>query len=66
MKNKILDTETTGLNGEIVEIASVGVDQNGVICERIQEDLVKPEGDISFGAMATHHITPVTVKDSPL
>lgn len=63
---KIVDTETTGLGGEILEIASINVSTFGEICGPSIEDLVCPvEYEITPGAMATHHITPNVVEDCP-
>lgn len=65
MTIRILDTETTGIPGEILEIASVCINSKGIVSS-ITEDLVKPsKHEISFGAMATHHITPDMVEDKP-
>ena len=57
-----IDTETTGFDHEtnsLVEIAAV--EGNG---DRIHT-LIKPTTPISFGAMATHHITPAMVENAP-
>lgn len=58
----VIDTETTGMDDEdvLVEIAAVHSDG------RLAQTLVNPgERRISFGAMATHHITPGMVTLAP-
>ena len=54
MKVYIIDTETTNADdtAEIIEAAWLDMD-GGEYCERF-----KPQGQIAFGAMATHHILP--------
>jgi exodeoxyribonuclease X len=57
-----IDTETTGfdpLTNSVVEFATV--DKIG----DYHHSLIKPEHKISFGAMATHHITEEMVADAP-
>lgn len=57
-----IDTETTGFDHEtnsLVEIAAVGEDKHQ------RHSLIRPTTPISFGAMATHHITPAMVEDAP-
>jgi exodeoxyribonuclease X len=57
----VIDTETTGFEAatnSLVEFAAV-------IDEHWYHSLVKPTTPISFGAMATHHITPDMVEDAP-
>ena len=61
---RLVDTETTGFEGGIVEIASVDI-VNGVICNPMS-DLVRPPEEIGFAAMAVHHITEDMVADAPL
>lgn len=60
----VIDTETTGMDPEkdrIIEIAAV--DKNRVFAH----SLVNPEGvPISYGAMATHHITDAMVAEAPV
>lgn len=60
-----MDTETTGLNGEVVEIGSVPVNNKGIIKGVPVEDLILPESDITFGAMGVHGITPEMVEGKP-
>ncbi|MGO2458795.1 MAG: exodeoxyribonuclease X [Ewingella sp.] len=60
---RVIDTETTSLEGEVVEIASVDI-VNGQICNPLS-DFVKPSERISFEAMALHHITEKMVVDAP-
>lgn len=61
---RVIDTETTGLEGSVLEIASVDI-VDGVICNPMS-DFVKPTEAISFEAMAIHHITEDMVADAPL
>ena len=53
----LFDTETTALHGEIVEVASVVVDDSDMSITHSKCDLVKPSGVISYGAMGIHNIT---------
>lgn len=58
----VIDTETTGMrdDDEIVEIAAVRGPEDWA------HSLCRPRSrPISFGAMATHHITPQMVEDAP-
>lgn len=64
---RVIDTETCGFEGGIVEIASVDVGVNahpsyGI--DRPMQDYVKPDRPIEFGAMAIHHITEDMVADA--
>jgi exodeoxyribonuclease X len=61
---RVIDTETTSLEGSVLEIASVDI-VDGVICNPMS-DFVKPTEAISFEAMAIHHITEDMVADAPL
>lgn len=61
---RVIDTETTSLEGGVVEIASADI-VNGVICNPMS-DLVKPPEPISFEAMAIHHITEDMVENASL
>src|SRR5471030_166061 len=60
---RVIDTETTSLEGAIVEVASVDI-VDGVICNPMN-DFVKPAEPISFEAMTIHHITEDMVTDAP-
>ncbi|WP_437616425.1 exodeoxyribonuclease X [Erwinia sp. V71] len=60
---RVIDTETCGLQGGIVEIASVDV-VNGQIVNPMS-DLVCPDRPISRQAMAVHRITEAMVRDKP-
>lgn len=60
---RIIDTETCGLQGGIVEIASVDV-INGQITNPMS-NLVRPDRPISPEAMAIHGITEAMVIDKP-
>lgn len=60
---RVIDTETTSLEGGVCEIASVDI-VDGVICNPMS-DFVKPPEPITIGAMAIHHITEADVADAP-
>lgn len=62
----VYDTETTCFKGEMVEIASLDLDETGIPISNTIEHLIKPESHtISFEAMATHHITDEMLEDEP-
>lgn len=61
---RVIDTETTSLEGSVLEIASVDI-VDGIICNPMS-DFVRPTEAISFEAMAIHHITEDMVEDAPL
>jgi exodeoxyribonuclease X len=61
---RVIDTETTSIEGGVCEIASVDI-VNGEICNPLS-DFVKPPEPIGFEAMALHHITEEMVADAPL
>lgn len=63
MTLRIIDTETCGLDGGIVEIASVDL-IDGQLANPMN-DLVCPDRPISIDAMAIHHITEAMVEDKP-
>lgn len=60
---RVIDTETTSLEGGVCEIASVDI-IDGVICNPMS-NYVKPPEPISIAAMALHHITEADVADAP-
>jgi exodeoxyribonuclease X len=60
----VLDTETASLEGGIVDIAMVEIDDNLNEIDRL-ESLIDPERPISFSAMGVHHITESMVASSP-
>lgn len=60
---RVIDTETTSLEGGVCEIASVDI-VDGQICNPIS-DFVKPPEPITVGAMAIHHITNEDVAGAP-
>ncbi len=66
MKTIILDTETTGNKDEdrICQLSYLVVNENFEI-EEIYNELVRPDVDIKFEAMAVHHITPEMVQNAP-
>jgi|SRR5476649_155977 len=63
MAFRVIDTETCGLDGGVVEVASVDV-ENGQLFNPMS-DLVNPERAIGYEAMAIHHITEAMVEDKP-
>ena len=56
----ILDSETTSLEGELVEVAIITATG-----EPLLNTLIKPEGPISPGAARVHGITVGTVQNAP-
>lgn len=64
MKLRLYDTETTALNGEIVEVAYTDI-SDGTYTAPVSS-LIKPNGPIMFGAMATHLITDEMVSGAPV
>ncbi|WP_158784989.1 exodeoxyribonuclease X [Pantoea sp. BAV 3049] len=60
---RVIDTETTSLEGGVCEIASVDI-VDGQICNPMS-DFVKPPEPITIGAMALHHITNEDVASAP-
>lgn len=56
----ILDTETTDLDGEIIDIAIINMR-----CEVLFNQRIKPLGEISPGAYAVHGISLDDLKDEP-
>ncbi|WP_392434790.1 exodeoxyribonuclease X [Yersinia sp. HM-2024] len=60
---RVIDTETCGLDGGIVEIASIDV-VDGALSNPMS-DLVSPDRPISFDAMVIHHITEEMVEGKP-
>ncbi|WP_410015330.1 exodeoxyribonuclease X [Sodalis sp. C49] len=63
MSFRVIDTETCGLDGGVVEVASVDV-VDGRLCNAMS-DLVNPDRPIGYEAMAIHHITEAMVEDKP-
>lgn len=60
---RVIDTETCGLDGGVVEIASVDV--VGGEIQNPLSDFVKPDRPIGLQAMAIHHITEPMVAGMP-
>lgn len=60
---RVIDTETCGLQGGIVEVASVDI-VDGQITNPMSH-LVRPDRPISPQAMAIHRITEEMVADKP-
>ncbi|OON40524.1 exodeoxyribonuclease X [Izhakiella australiensis] len=60
---RVIDTETCGLDGGIVEVASVDVVEGEIV--NPMSDLVMPDRPISRQAMAIHRITPAMVSGMP-
>lgn len=63
MTFRVIDTETCGLDGGVVEIASVDVIDGQMV--GAMSDLVKPDRPIGYQAMAIHHITEEMVASAP-
>jgi len=63
MAFRVIDTETCGLDGGVVEVASIDV-ENGQLFNPMS-DLVNPDRAIGYEAMAIHHITEAMVEDKP-
>ena len=63
MKFVILDTETTGVkeHDRILQLSFLVTDENNEI-EEIYDTLCMPPVEISYEAMAVHHITPEKIK----
>ncbi|ARJ43417.1 exodeoxyribonuclease X [Pantoea alhagi] len=60
---RVIDTETCGLQGGIVEIASVDVIDGQIV--NPMSDLVRPDRPISRQAMAVHRISEAMVANKP-
>lgn len=60
---RVIDTETCGLQGGVVEIASVDIKDGKIV--NPQSHLVRPDRPISHQAMAIHRITEAMVADQP-
>ena len=60
---RIIDTETCGLAGGIVEVASIDL-VDGALANPMS-DLISPDRPISIDAMVIHHITEEMVEGKP-
>lgn len=60
---RVIDTETCGLQGGIVEVASVDVIAGQIV--NPMSDLISPDRPISHQAMAVHRITEAMVRGKP-
>jgi len=60
---RVIDTETCGLQGGVVEVASVDIIDGQIV--NPMSDLVRPDRPISPQAMAIHKITEAMVADKP-
>lgn len=60
---RVIDTETCGLQGGVVEVASVDIEGGRIV--NPMSDLVRPDRPISHQAMAIHKITEAMVADKP-
>ncbi|MTD25659.1 exodeoxyribonuclease X [Erwinia sorbitola] len=60
---RVIDTETCGLQGGIVEVASVDVIDGKIV--NPMSDLISPDRPISHQAMAIHKITEAMVQGKP-
>jgi len=63
MTLRVIDTETCGLDGGIVEIATVDVIDGQIV--QPMSDLISPDRPISTEAMAIHQITEEMVEGKP-
>jgi exodeoxyribonuclease X len=63
MNLRVIDTETCGLEGGVVEVASVDL-IDGQIANPMS-DLISPDRPIGIEAMAIHHITEQMVEGKP-
>jgi len=63
MTFRVIDTETCGMDGGIVEIAPVDLIDGAIV--KPMSDLVSPDRPISHEAMAIHHITEEMVDGKP-
>lgn len=63
MTFRVIDTETCGLDGGIVEIATVDLIDGEIV--QPMSDLISPDRPISHEAMAIHHITEEMVDGKP-
>lgn len=62
----VFDTETTGINGELIQTGMVSFDQNDLFGETTTTGQnYKPSKPIEFGAMAVHHILDSDLVDCP-
>ena len=61
----ILDTETTGIekDDQVIEFGFMVFDGENIVGS--YNNRCKPTKEITFGAMATHHITPEMLEDEP-
>lgn len=60
---RVIDTETCGLQGGVVEVASVDIIDGQIV--NPMSDLVRPDRPIGAQAMAIHKITEAMVADKP-
>lgn len=60
---RVIDTETCGLQGGVVEVASVDVVDGQIV--NPMSDLISPDRPISHQAMAIHRITEAMVRGKP-
>lgn len=67
MQVTVIDTETTGLDGDIVELAAVTITplELGYGITNFCSSLVQPTKPIEFAAMGIHHITEAMVVGEP-
>lgn len=63
MMLRVIDTETCGLQGGVVEVASVDVIEGQIV--NPMSDLILPDRPISRQAMAVHRITEAMVAGKP-
>ncbi|WP_130835232.1 exodeoxyribonuclease X [[Erwinia] mediterraneensis] len=60
---RVIDTETCGLQGGVVEVASVDIIDGQIV--NPMSDLISPDRPISPQAMAVHRITEAMVRGKP-
>lgn len=63
----ILDTETNGENGEVIQLALARCDlaENGVVMHTIGEFFFRFQSHVSYGGLAVHRILPFLVEEEP-
>lgn len=64
MKVKYIDTETTALEGRVLEYGELTVDGDGVVINEYNQ-LINPQEVIEIAAMSVHNITEEMVEDKP-
>ena len=66
MKIKIVDVETTGLSGRVLEVGAISVDNTLEVLYEDSDLICPPDGEtIDYEAMAVHNITPEMLEGKP-